>query len=481
MKQKSLTKNTIVYTLKIMSSALFPLITFPYISRVLLAEGVGVYNFSNSVISYFLLLAGLGISTYAIREGAKIRDNRQEFMEFAGHIYSINIIATGVSLFLLILCICFVPIFSDYRMILIILSVSIPMTTIGTEWVLSIYEDFIFITIRSIVFQFISLILMFVFIRKPSDVWKYAVICVFSSVGANILNYNYVKKYFNHIAKFDKNIVKHMKPILVLFASSLASQIYVNADIIMIGIMQGKYATGLYSASAKIYNIVRLLLTAVITIVLPRLAYLKKQDKESEYVNLLSKTFNGYASIIIPAGIGLLLVSKSAILLLAGTEYVEAVASLQLLSLALIVSTMGSFVANTILIVYGQESKILMATCIGCLLNIVFNFYFIKRFGFTGAAIATLISEVIVFTIQALWARRCVAIKNLLSNLFKIFIGIFVIILGEIMVMTMELPFFLDMIVTVILSGGMYILTMLICKQELFVEYFNKIRRRVKT
>ena len=155
-KNKSIKVNMILNAIKGLMSIFFPLISFPYVSKVLGVDNIGRYNFANSIISYFVLFAGLGINTYAIREGARLREKENEFRQFANEMFSINILSTIMSYVLFALLLIIVPKFQEYKTLLIILSLQIIFKTIGIEWIYSIYEDYAYITLRSIVFQVIS-------------------------------------------------------------------------------------------------------------------------------------------------------------------------------------------------------------------------------------------------------------------------------------------------------------------------------------
>ena len=192
--KKSLSINVLLNTLKTVLGIIFPLITFPYISRVLGVENVGKVNFSSSVVSYFMLIAAFGISTYAIREGAKIRDNRKEFIEFSNQVFTINVLTTVLAYFLLGILIIFSAKIRNYTGLIIILSTAIVFVTIGADWLNTIYEDFGYITVRTLAFQIISLVLMFVFVKESGDYYKYAVITVISSAGGNLCNFFSSKK-----------------------------------------------------------------------------------------------------------------------------------------------------------------------------------------------------------------------------------------------------------------------------------------------
>ncbi|HFI0817552.1 TPA: oligosaccharide flippase family protein, partial [Streptococcus suis] len=166
MNNKSLKLNMVLNTIKGITGIIFPLITFPYVSKVLGVTKIGEYNFANSIVSYFILIAGLGISTYAIREGARFRENTKRLQHFANEMFTINVISTIFSYLLLIILLLLVPKFTNYFSLLLILSLQVFFKTVGIEWIYSIFEDYAYITLRSIVFQFISLLLLFIFVKS---------------------------------------------------------------------------------------------------------------------------------------------------------------------------------------------------------------------------------------------------------------------------------------------------------------------------
>lgn len=327
-KKKSLKFNAFINGFRTILNLVFPLITFPYISRILSVEEIGKYNFSDSVVSYFLLIAALGINQYAVREGTKFRDSHADISQFASKVFSVNVVSTGVSYVLLgILLLCSSKL-HNYLLCIVILSTQIFFTTLGTEWLYSIYEEYTYITIRSIAFKILSIMLLFIFVRNQGDYIKYAAITVISSVGSNILNYMNARKYcdIRFTLKFDWKIV--LKPILVVFASNVAIQIYVSSDITMLGYLVNDHSVGIYSISTKIYTIIKNVLTAVLTVTIPRFAlYAGGKDKE-RYDKLFQKVVNTLIAIIFPAVVGLIMISKNVIMIIAGSNYLSSQPSL---------------------------------------------------------------------------------------------------------------------------------------------------------
>ena len=273
MSEKSIKVNAILNVIKTISSIIFPLITFPYISRVLQPENIGKVNFGSSFVSYFSLIASLGITTYAIRECSAVRGDKKKLGEKVSQIFSINVCTTIIAYVLLGLSLIFFRKLDSYCTLIIIQSTVILFTTWGADWLNSAMEDFKFITIRSIGFQFISLILMFILVHQPEDYLKYAAITVLSSCGANITNILYRRKYCTVRFTKDMHWQEHFKPILLLFVMILAQTVFNNTDTTMLGLMKGDFEVGIYSTAHKMKNIIVQVVASLCWVVMPRMSY----------------------------------------------------------------------------------------------------------------------------------------------------------------------------------------------------------------
>jgi O-antigen/teichoic acid export membrane protein len=312
-KKKSLGINAFLNGFRSVLNLLFPLITFPYVSRILQASGTGKYNFANSIVSYFLLIAALGVTNYAVREGAKLRDDRQKISEFASQVFTINMISTLISYVLLFLSLILFKKLQFYTVAILIFGLQIFFTTIGVEWIYTIFEDYAYITIRSIIFKIISMILLFIFVRQRSDYLNYVAITVFSTVGSNILNYFHAKSFCDIRITFKIDWKQHLKPILVIFATGIATQIYVNSDITILGILKNDYLVGIYSVSSKIYAIVKSLVQAIVVVAVPRLSMLLGKRETRQFRFLLSKVTNSLAMFTFPVTVGLYMLAPQVI------------------------------------------------------------------------------------------------------------------------------------------------------------------------
>lgn len=430
---KSLKTNAVLNTIKTLMSLIFPLITFPYLSRVLGVENIGKVNFSSSVVSYFTLIAGLGVSRYAIREGASIRNNQDEIKNFISEVFSINIISTICSYIFLLIVLFFAEPLKSYTGLILLYSVEILFITIGIDWFFSVFENYLYITIRSVLVQLVTMILIIVFVRESDDYYKYVSIVVVMSCVANIINFLSARTKCKIGLVLNKKMARHLIPILTIFSISVATSIYVNSDTTMLGIFSGEYRVGIYSMSTKVYSIVKQLLAAIIIVTVPRLSYILKNESTDIFKKTASEVLNTIIVLLVPAVIGLLFNSRSVVFLLGGFEYIEAEYSLMILSIALFFTIFSSFFSMSILLPLKMENRIFQATLISAIVNVILNIFLIPVFYEKAAAFTTLISECISCFICYYYSKRYLDLHSIVSNISKCFVGTIPIILISIL------------------------------------------------
>lgn len=483
MKPKSLTWNAFLNGLRSILNLLFPLITFPYVSRVLSVEGIGIYNFSSTYISYFLLIAGLGIATYAVREGAKYRNNQEKINQFSSQIFSINVLSTVIAYILLIASLLIFKNLNNYVSCILIFSIQIFFTTLGTEWIYTIYEDYTYITIRSIIFKIISIILLFVLVKKASDYLIYALITVLAAVGSNIFNFFYAKN-FVHIRLTNKlNLRLHLKPILVIFASSIAITIYLSSDTTILGILKSDYAVGIYSTAVKIYSIAQNMLSAVLTVTIPRLAFLWGQHRIKEYNVVLSKVINTLSILVLPAAVGLIMMRREVVLIIASKKYLSSADSLGIISWAIIFSIFSWIFSECVLIPAKRENLVLRNTIITAIENIILNFIFIPSMSYNGTALSTVIAE---FTVMIMNGYSCWDIikpvifnRNIVKNFYESVIGCIGIILICSLCTISWKGLLIKTILSVILSIFMYMSVLVLLNNRIALSSLEWVKIRL--
>lgn len=483
MKKKSLGVNAFLNGFRSVLNLLFPLITFPYVSRILQASGTGKYNFANSIVSYFLLIAALGITNYAVREGAKLRDDRQKISEFASQVFTINMISTLISYVLLFLSLIIFKKLQSYTAAILIFGLQIFFTTIGVEWIYTIFEDYAYITIRSIIFKIISMILLFIFVRQRSDYLNYVAITVFSTVGSNILNYFHAKNFCDIRITFKIDWKQHLKPILVIFATGIATQIYVNSDITILGILKNDYLVGIYSVSSKIYAIVKSLVQAIVVVAVPRLSMLLGKRETRQFRFLLSKVTNSLAMFTFPVTVGLYMLAPQVIDIISGKGYLRGVSSLRLLCPALLISVFSWILAYCVLLPAKRENKFFISAVVSAILNISLNFVLIPLMAENGAAITTTIAEFIMLVMIIFYSKDILTgVYNLefYRDVISYFFGSIAIIGACLVSNSLFQSLFMQVFMAVILSVIVYILVLIVCGNSLIFSILDDFRERFR-
>ena len=480
--QKSLGVNAILNVIRTILSLVAPLITYPYVSRVLGAENLGSVNYTNSIIQYLVLLSGLGISTYGIREGSKKRDNKAEVSKFISDCFTINIIFTVLAYAIFLIVLYFFGSEKNYFSLFVVQSFLIIFSTIGIEWINTVFEDYYYITIRTIIVQIVSIALTFLLIHKREDYLLYAVVTVMGTGIVSVLNWVHYRNSISIRIERHPNFKLHFKSITVFFANKLAVTLYVSADTTMLGAMVGNYSVGLYSVSVKIYTIIKNLLAAMYAVFLPRLSYIEGRKDRVSFKSLYSNLMSIMTLIIFPASVGLLCLSKNIIVLLFGIEYMDSYFSLVILSIAIIFAIYGGLVAAVYDVVMGLEKIALQSTIIAASLNIVINMITLPIYRQNGAALTTLLAEFVTFAYCLFRSKdifNCVDLKMVCKSIFHAIIGCTEISLIVWIVNAHTNSNILICIISFVMSASLYLLTLIILKNKHIIEGINMIRNKL--
>ena len=481
MQEKSIKKNSILNVIKTISSILFPLITFPYISRVLLPENVGKVNFGTAYINYFSMIASLGITTYAIRECSSVRNDKNELGKKASEIFSINVCTTIVAYVLLAISLLVFKKLDSYRVLLVIQSTSILFVTLGADWLNSAMEDFKYITLRTIAFQIVSLLLMFCFVKSPSDYLKYAAISAFSASGANIANIFYRQKYCKVIFIKNMNWKKHFKPILLLFVMILAQTIFSSADQTMLGLMKSDYEVGIYSTAHKIENIISQVVSSLAWVVMPRMSFYFAEGDYTKINSMLKKTLSLLMCIGIPSIAGVCVLSREIVMIIGGESYLDAAIPLMILMFSFAFSLIGgSFLGNMVLIPSKNENTYMWIRCITAVFNVVLNYILIPYGGAKAAAFTTALSSFLIMLLLLLKKDKRIRLNYIVQASISPIIGSVVLVI-YCKIIGIFVSNYLSK--TVICIGGSVVLYGLVLfgmKNELCMEILEGLRARRK-
>ena len=480
MTETSVKKNTIFNAIKSVFGIIYPLITFPYISRVLMTENVGKINFSNSVVSYYSLIASLGVTTYAVRECSRYRDDKEKLEETAGQILSINLLSTIVAYIALAITLVCARKLDNYRTLIIIQSTTILFTTLGADWINTAMEDFKFIAIRTIGMQVFSLVIMFIFIHKPEDYILYAAISVVATSGANIANIFYRRRYCKTKLTVHIHFKKYFPPILLLFSLILSQTIYTSSDTTILGLIKGDYEVGLYSTSVKIYNIVNTVVASVAWVVMPQLSSAFPRKQYSKINELLKYSLNFIVVLGMPCLVGLNVVTNEIILLIAGKSYLGAALSLRILTISLDFSFVSGWIGNMMMLPAGKEKICLYSSIMSAVINIFLNLILIPIWGLNAAAMTTAISEFVGIIMKIPFIDKNIRIYGLRQVFIAPIIGCVGIIGVSGLVRRVVDSSYLIAIFTIAVSAIVYVLILIILKNEFAMNFIRPIIRRLK-
>lgn len=471
----SIKKNVISNAIRTVLNFAFPLITFPYISRILGPEGIGQFNFANSTISYFLILASLGIPSYGVREVARWRDDKIKLHTVVIELFSINIISSIITYIILFFAILFIPKFSENSSLIAILSITILFTTLGMDWLFQGLEQYVYITIRSIIFQLISIIMLFILVKNRNDVIPYAVLSVFASVGANVVNFLSIKKYFKGIGHLKLFIKQHLKPIFTFWGMTLATSLYINFNTVLLGFFSTTKAIGYYSTGLKIITLNRSLIGSFSGVLLPRSSYYIKNNENDKFSELIGTAFQLLLCLALPSIIGLIGLRKEIILIFAGNKFLPASNVIALLSFNILIVGISNIVGMQILIPLGKEKITLYSVLFGSLIDICLSVILMPRLAETGAAISLLFTELGITLFQIIACKDVLKnFKNYLPNIKPYIIGSIGIILILFICNGLISNIVYRTIISVLLSIIEYFAVLYISKDKIILSILGK-------
>ena len=480
MKKPSIRKNFIMNVLLTMSGFIFPLITFPYVSRILLPAGTGKVQFATSVIAYFSLFAQLGIPTYGIRACAKVRDNREELTRTAHELLVINLVMNVIAYIVLAIALFTVPRLQKDRLLLVIVSLTMILTSVGMEWLYKALEQYTYIAVRSVIFKLIAVVAMFLLIHTKSDYVIYGGISIFAASASNVLNLINAHKYigFRPVGNYDFR--RHLKPIGIFFAMACATTIYTNLDNVMLGFMTTDVDVGYYGAAVKIKGILVSVVTSLGAVLLPRASYYVEHGEMEEFRRITKKALNFVMLLAVPLSVFFILFAKEGILLLSGAEYEGSIVPMQVIMPTLLLIGITNILGIQILVPTGREKIVLHSVIAGAVIDVIINALLIPHIQSTGAAIGTLVAETVVLLVQC--RALCGEMKETVLGIhyFNICTGVLLATAASIWIKALRWGNFIILAAAAILFFGVYGLFLLLRRESLVADFFNQIVEKVK-
>ena len=452
------------------SNFLFPLITFPYVSRVLGPNGMGISSFAMSIISYFVILATLGSATYGIRACSQVGENKDELSKVTHEIIFINLITMIISYLFLYFCVHFFDGLHENKASIAIASFMILLNVCSVEWFYRGIEKYTYITIVSLLFKLIALVSSFIFIQKTSDYFSFILISVISLSGSGIINLLNIKKYINFKFYNDYNLKKHIKPMLTFFFMSLAISVYTYTDSVLLGLLTNLDEVGFYNVAVRIKGILISIVTSLGVVLLPKLSLYIKKGMMNEFSSLLILSLRFIVALSLPLVIFFIFFAKETILLLSGEQYFNSIPLLQISLVAVIIVGITNILGIQMLVPLGKEKKLFVSVLCGALINVVANFTLIPFLSSVGAAISMVLAEFTILLTQIYFLKKYMFlfmkvnyIKVILSSLIS---------LG---VVSIFRSFIFDNNFLLLLCSGsiffiIYLITLLLLKERILID-----------
>lgn len=459
---------------------IFPILSFPYASRVLGPIGIGKFQFITSFAQYFILISNLGIPVYGAREIAKHKGNVEGQSKVFSELLMISFVLSMILTVVYLAVILSFAYFNTDRQLYITATISVFLGFTTIDWLYTGLEEFRIIAIRSMIVKLVSLILLYVFVKTTDDLLIYLYIGIFSSVANNTYNLLTVRKKVEVTFK-DLNIFRHLKPLLLVFGLFVATSMYTLLDVVLLGFLSTAKAVGLYSAAVKLTKIVIPFLTSVGTVTFPKIAHEFSTKNYKAVQQLLEKSLHFILFFSIPAFAGLALLAPEFITLFSGKEFLQGALSMQILALLPVLIGLGYLWGVQILIAAGRDKEMVYCVLGAMVIAVGLNFLLVPRLHDVGASIANAATELVVTFFYIYFVKKyypfsfnwSAALKSALAS--SIFIPI--------VIMTRQLHFniTLNLLIAIIGCGTAYFLIQwLVFKDYLIDEFTNTLLLKLK-
>jgi O-antigen/teichoic acid export membrane protein len=405
---KKLNQNFIYSFLLRVLNTIFPIATFSYVANVLLPNGLGAVEFILSILSIFVVIGQFGTPIYGVKKCSSIQNDKDLLSKTVQELITINFF---FSVFIYFIYIFFVITIELYfpKILMVILGTSIIMNSLNIEWLLQALELFKAITIRSFLIKILSFVLILLLVKNSDDSIYYILILFLSSIFEVSFNLVSIIKHVNLFKKYKNyNFSQHFKSLISFFILNFTLLLYLQVDKITLGTLSTDVHVGYYVASNKFIKLVYVFITSFTPVLLPRISYYLNNNLKENALKLLQSSFDFLLFLAIPSSIGLFLVSDLIIKIFFSSSYLPSITTMMILSPLVFFITLSNSIAFLLLIPFGNENKVVVATTLGAILNIFLNIILIPNLNSNGAAISTLISEIFISFILILYSYNLI-------------------------------------------------------------------------
>lgn len=387
------------------SGYLFPLITYPYVSRVLGVTNIGICNLVDSIINYFILFSMLGIGVVGIRETAENRGDRRRLSESFRDLVAFNVFMTVIAEVLLLAAIFLVPRFGPYRNMLLIGAVKLLANLFLVEWFYKGIEDFRYITVRSIIVKALYVVSVFVFVKAPDDYPVYYLLTVCVCIANAAVNWRHLRRFVT-FRQGRPSIFRYARQVAVMGCYALLTSMYTTFNVVYLGLVAGDTEVGYYTSAVKLYTLIIGLFTAFTNVMLPRMSALVSQGDDGEFSRLASLSNSLLFRTSLPLVVFTVLYAPEIIRIICGPGYEAAVLPMRIIMPLLLVVGYEQIIIVQMLMPMKKDRAVLANSILGASLGVALNLLLTPRWGSTGAAVVWVCSECAVMLSAQYFIRR---------------------------------------------------------------------------
>lgn len=395
---------------------IMPIITYPYVSRTLLPNGVGIYSYTYSIVQYFVLFAGLGIPLYGNRQIAYVRDSDDKLSVNFWEILLLEFNTVIISLFLYLVFIFFYQFDEKY---LLIQSLYIIAVFFDISWLFMGIEDFKKIVIRNTLVKLVTVAAIFIFVRSPRDTGVYVLIMALGTFLGNLTFWPYLHGVINRISLKKLHPFRHIKPTIALFIPQIAIQVYAQLNKTMLGAMKHQVDSGFYNYSDSLIKMILTIVTSIGTVMLPHIANAYSNKETTRVIQMVKKSFNIVLCVSLAMSFGIAAIAQKFAVFFYGKQYVAVGQAILLESVVIIPISLASVIGNQYLVPTNKVSIYTTSVVLGAITNIVINFPLIYFKGLYGAIISTVISEFVVTIYQIYKSLNELPYKKMFKDVKK--------------------------------------------------------------
>ncbi|CYV77088.1 flippase [Streptococcus suis] len=464
-------KNYIYSSLYQIFLVIVPFLTIPYVSRVLGAELIGINSYTNTIMSYFVLFANLGITIYGNRTIAYYREDinkrSQKFWEIIILKFLVSAIVYGVFLV-------FVYFYPQYQFIFMLQSIQIIATAFDISWLFSGLEDFKKTVVRNFLVKTLSVLLIFLFVKTENDLNSYVLITVLATLAGNLTLWTYLKSY---IVKVPLNTLRHGEhflPVFFLFVPQVASTIFVSLNKILLGTLSTMEQTGYFDNADRIVRVLLALVSSISVVIFPQVANAFKNNDSQKVTQLTKLTFDVVNIIIVPMVVGIISISDVFSDLFFGPEFQGINIVLSILVLELLFMGYSSVLGSQYLVATGQSRYLSIAVIGGLISSGILSVLLIPSYGAVGAAIASVVGEVTIMIIEVYCLKKQINFISLCSDVPKYFLASLIMFVAIYLSGGFISQVYLNLVIRILLGILVYGVSLYVLRPQLLKDSTSK-------